>query len=79
MKGPASAFVGDGTTPLRDAETAARLILGTFTLTEGDHWIRFKNAYENDNGTNQFMYDYFELVPLSYIRDESISIEEKRK
>ena len=69
MKGPASAFVGDGTTPLRDAETAARLILGTFTLTEGDHWVRFKNVMEGDNTVAEFMHNYFEIVPRGIIMD----------
>lgn len=69
MKGPASSFVGDGTTPLRDAETAARLILGTFTLTEGDHWVRFKNVMEGDNTVAEFMHNYFEIVPRGIIMD----------
>jgi hypothetical protein len=69
MKGPASAFVGDGTTPLRDAETAARLILGTFNLTEGDHWVRFKNVMEGDNTVAEFMHNYFEIVPRGIIMD----------
>ena len=69
MKGPASAFVGDGTTPLRDAETAARLILGTFQLTEGDHWVRFKNVMEGDNTVAEFMHNYFEIVPRGIIMD----------
>jgi hypothetical protein len=69
MKGPASAFVGDGTTPLRDAETAARLILGTFNLSEGDHWVRFKNVMEGDNTVAEFMHNYFEIVPRGIIMD----------
>ena len=71
MKGPASAFVGDGTTPLRDAETAARLILGTFNLTEGDHWIRFKNVMEGGNTVAEFMHNYLEIVPRGIIVDPS--------
>ena len=71
MKGPASAFCGDGTTPLRDAETAARLILGTFQLTEGDHWVRFKNVMEGDNTVAEFMHNYFEIVPRGIIMDPS--------
>ena len=69
MKGPASAFIGDGTTPLRDAPTSARLILGTFTLTEGDHWVRFKNVMEGDNTVAEFMHNYFEIVPRGIIMD----------
>ena len=69
MKGPASSFIGDGTTPLRDAETSARLILGTFTITEGDHWVRFKNVMEGDNTVAEFMHNYFEIVPRGIIMD----------
>ena len=69
MKGPASAFCGDGVTPLRDAETAARLILGTFQLSEGDHWVRFKNVMEGDNTVAEFMHNYFEFVPRGIIMD----------
>ena len=72
-------YVTVGTNIARHQQNVIRKVITTKYLSDGDHWIRFKNAYENDNGTNQFMYDYFELVPLSYIRDESISIEEKRK
>ena len=32
-----------------------------------------------DDGKAQFMHDYFEIVPISYLRDESISVAERRK
>lgn len=69
MKGPASAFVSSGKVSLRDSYNSARIIIGTFTLTEGDHWIRFKNVMGNT--TSEFMHNYFEIVPRSVISDPS--------
>ena len=72
-------YVTVGSRIARHQQNVIRKVITTKYLSDGDHWIRFKNAYENDNGTAQFMYDYFELVPITYVRDETISIEEKRK
>lgn len=69
MKGPASALVSGGSKTLRQAENAARIILGTFTLGEGDHWIRFKNTEESTS--TEFMHNYLELVPKSILSDPS--------
>ena len=69
MKGPASALVAGGTQTLRQAHNAARIILGTFTLGEGDHWIRFKNTEESSS--TEFMHNYLELVPKSILSDPS--------
>lgn len=71
-------YVTVGTRVARTQNNVLRKVITTKYLSEGDHWIRFKNAYENDDGKGQFMYDYFELVPVSFARDESISLEEKR-
>ena len=79
LKGPAAMC---GNTPdqnARDHTHIMRVVVTTKFLAEGDHWIRFKNVFENDDGKAQFMHDYIEIVPLSYIRDESIPVEEKRK
>ena len=65
MKGPASAFVGDGSTSLRDSYNSARIIIGTFNLTDGDHWIRFKSVMENTAA--EFMHNYWEMVPRGII------------
>ena len=72
-------YVTTGSNVARHQSNVIRKVITTKYLSEGDHWLRFKNAYENDNGTAQFMYDYFELVPISYIRDESIPLDEKRR
>ena len=72
-------YVTTGSNIARQQENVLRKVIATKYLSEGDHWIRFKNANENDDGSAQFMYDYFELVPISYVRDENIPLEEKRK
>ena len=63
----------------RDHVQIIRKVITTKYLSEGEHWVRFKNVFENSTSTTQFMHDYIEFVPLSYVRDESIPIEEKRK
>jgi hypothetical protein len=63
----------------RDDNSTFRKVITTKYLSEGEHWIRFKNVNENDDGTAQFMHDYLEIVPMTFIRDESLSLEEKRK
>lgn len=78
LKGPAAMCGNNPQQRGRDHTHIMRRIVTTKYLTEGDHWLRFKNVFENDDGTAQFMHDYVEIVPLSYIRDESISVEEKR-
>ena len=72
-------YVTTGTNVARHQSNVIRKVITTKYLSEGDHWIRFKNAYENDDGKAQFMYDYFELVPISFIRDERVSLEEQRQ
>ena len=78
LKGPAAMCGNNPQQRGRDNTGVVRRIVTTKYLTEGDHWLRFKNVFENDDGSAQFMHDYVEIVPLSYIRDESIPIEEKR-
>lgn len=79
LKGPTT-FRDNTTTGLaRDNANNLRAVIATKYLTAGSHWLRFKNVNEKDNGTAQFMHDYFEIVPMSYLRDESITVEDKRK
>jgi hypothetical protein len=63
----------------RDLSNIVRYVVITKYLGEGEHWIRFKNVNENDDGKAQFMHDYFELVPVSFIRNEDLTLDEKRK
>lgn len=79
LKGPSSMYAYNNSENARDNAKIIRKVITTKYLGEGDHWLRFKNVYENSTNTTQFMHDYVEFVPLSYIRDESIPIEEKRK
>ena len=78
LKGP-STFYDTGGGNSRDRAATIRVVVTTKYLSEGEHWIRFKNVNENDDGKAQFMHDYFEMVPISFLRDESITLEEKRK
>lgn len=79
LKGP-STFRDDTESGLaRDNSLNLRSVIATKYLTAGSHWLRFKNVLDTDNGSAQFMHDYFEIVPVSYLRDESISVEDKRK
>ena len=79
LKGPTSFRDDTETGVARDNATNLRVVIATKHLTAGSHWLRFKNVNETDNGTAQFMHDYFEMVPMDYLKDESISLEEKRK
>lgn len=61
----------------REVPIILRKVIATKHLTDGAHWLRFKSVDSKTNG--EFMHDYFELVPLTYLNDESISEIEKRK
>lgn len=78
LKGPTT-FYDDEKNLAREDATCVRAVIATKYLSAGAHWLRFKNVNESDNGTAQFMHDYFEIVPMSYLRDESVSIEDRRK
>lgn len=79
LKGPTTVRAYNETTLARDDNSTLRKVITTMYLSEGEHWIRFKNVNENDNGNAQFMHDYFEIVPMTFLRDETLSLEEKRK
>lgn len=79
LKAPTS-YRGNGENNIaRDDPGIIRKVITTKYLGEGEHWIRFKNVNENDNGSAQFMHDYFEIVPMTFLRNESLTLEEKRK
>lgn len=63
----------------RHEPSVIRLVLTTKYLDDGDHWFRAKNVNEADDGNDQFMHDYIEFVPVGWLRNENISLEEKRK
>ena len=79
LKGPSSMYAYSNAENARDNVRIIRKVITTKYLATGEHWLRFKNVFENSTNTTQFMHDYVEFVPLSYLRDESIPVEEKRK
>ena len=79
LKGPSTMHDYGETGNARDHVQIIRTVITTKYLSEGDHWLRFKNVFENATETTQFMHDYVEFVPVGYLRDETIPIEEKRK
>ena len=78
LKGP-NTYVTTGTNNARHASNVVRKVIATKYLGEGEHWLRFKNVNENDDGKAQFMHDYFELVPVSFLRNEDLTLDEKRQ
>lgn len=78
VKGPTTYYY-NGSTLARQDNSVVRKVITTKYLGKGDHWVRFKNVKEDDNGKAQFMHDYLEMIPVGYLRREDISLEEKRK
>ena len=71
MKGPASVnYNRAGSGQLRFANNSLRRILTTARLDEGEHWLRFKSV--EDIMTREFMFDWIEFVPTSYLDREDI-------
>ena len=68
MKAPDSFNFMTGEYTARSVRGALRRIVDRKYLSEGEHWIRFKNVSENTN-FNSFMFDYIELVPLHIVSD----------
>lgn len=79
LKGPSTYYVGDCTTIARNFSRAFRLVLTTKYFSGGDHWVRIKNVNDNDSGADSYMHDYFEFVPVGWMRNENISLEDRRK
>jgi hypothetical protein len=72
MKGPASCILEDEESKsMRRSDLALRKIVGTFKITKGDHWLRFKNVKDSETNENgkyyEFNQDYLEIVPTSII------------
>ena len=78
LKGPTT-FYDNGKGLARDNKLCLRSVIATKYLTAGSHWLRFKNVNDEDDGKAQFMHDYFEIVPTDYLKDENISVAERRK
>lgn len=79
LKGSTIVRAYNETTLARDDNSTLRKVITTKYLSEGEHWIRFKNVNDQDDGNAQFMHDYFEIVPVTYLRNENLSLAEKRQ
>ena len=74
LKGASSFKVNSGARSARNSNACLRLVITTKYLSEDVHWIRVKGINENGIGL-----DYFELVPVGWLRNDNISAEDKRK
>ena len=63
----------------RKYDHGVRIVLTTKYLTGDVHWLRMKNVNDNPTANEYLNHDYFELVPVSWLRREDISIEEQRQ
>ena len=79
LKGSPIVRAYNETTLARDDNSTLRKVITTKYLSAGEHWIRFKNVNDQDDGNAQFMHDYFEIVPVTYLRNENLSLAEKRQ
>jgi uncharacterized surface protein with fasciclin (FAS1) repeats len=79
LKGPTTFFDDKKGSLARNNPLNLRAVIATKQLSEGSHWLRFKNVNEADEGSAEFMHDYFEIVPVGYLRDENIEEAEKRQ
>lgn len=79
LKGSTIVRAYNETTLARDDNSTLRKVITTKYLSEGEHWIRFKNVNDQDDGNAQFMHDYFEIVPVTYLRNENLPLAEKRQ
>ena len=74
MKGPSTVFYSatatTATQTLRYYQGSLRRILTTARLDEGEHWLRFKSV--EDLMTREFMFDFIEFVPTSYLDLEGV-------
>ena len=72
MKGPASVNYDKACSgQLRFYQGSLRRILTTARLDEGEHWLRFKSV--EDLMTREFMFDWLEFVPTSYLEKEDVN------
>lgn len=79
MRGPTS-FYDNADNLAWYSPTCLRAVIATKYLSaDKPHWLRFKNVLDTDDGSSQFMHDYFEIVPTNYLRDENVTVEDRRK
>lgn len=61
---------------VRDYDHSVRYVITTKYLTPGQHWLRIKKVDEQSQYYNS---DYFEIVPVGWLRREDLSLAEKRQ
>ena len=64
---------------VRSYDHGIRYVVTTKYLSGDYHWLRVKNVNPNDGGSDYNHNDYLELVPVSWMRREDLSLEEKRQ
>lgn len=67
------------TTTARNNPGVLRYVLCTKYLDRGDHWYRTKSVDPMSDGRPMIENDFVELVPVGWLRNEGISLEEKRR
>lgn len=67
----------NGSGIVRDYDHGLRYVVTTKYLTNDHHWIRIKNVSDKTN--DYYNHDYVEIVPVGWIRNDNISVFEKRK
>ena len=64
---------------VRSYDHGIRYVVTTKYLSGDYHWLRIKNVNPNDGGTDYNHHDYIEIVPVSWMRREDLTLEEKRQ
>lgn len=64
---------------VRSYDHGIRYVVTTKYLTDDHHWLRIKNVNPNDGGTDYNHADYLEIVPVTWMRREDLTLEEKRQ
>lgn len=65
---------------MRNTVGSVRKVVATIQLnSDQENWLRMKNMMKNASSVTQGMHDYLEIVPLEYVNDENIPLDEKRK
>lgn len=64
MKSPDTFYIYNGSYKARESTAVLRKVITTKYLSDGDHWLRFKNLSGDMGGEQQLCFDYVELVPI---------------
>lgn len=64
---------------VRTYDHGMRYVVTTKYLTDDYHWLRIKNVDEDASGSSYNHADYLEIVPVSWMRREDLTLEDKRQ